>query len=104
MIKHGSILGMRARRPMKVGSDMEMQNDGEKTVLSIGKYPELQNAKVGSPVSGSWDGTVESIDGDKVTVAYSSLDINTENSADKEMDKMRGAKSGVPADDQSEDY
>lgn len=81
--------------------------DEGSTTVSSRKYPELKDLSVGEPVSGSWEGQVASINGDAVTIKYSSIEFEVENAATKEFNKMTGKKSKPgPAeeDEEDEDY
>ena len=66
----------------------DIVNDGESMTLSMDSYPELQNAEVGQAISGTWSGRVVEVNDDKVKIEYDSMELETENSADKEMRSM----------------
>lgn len=82
-------------RPVPSNNDapemgQENQGGGE-TTLPVASYPELESAAEGQKVT--LMGTVRSNDGNDVTIAYDSVQLQ-ENMADKAMGKMRG---GAPA-------
>lgn len=75
------------------------------TVLSVMEYPELKGMKEGDAISGEWNGKITSINGDKVTVTYTDLTIETENPADKEYSKMTKQHDSMNSDSgEEEDY
>lgn len=75
---------MAGKEPMAEGTEFGS------TVLSTEKYPELEGMAEGSPISGTWEGTVSKVDGKNVTVNYTSMELTTENQADKELNRMTG--------------
>lgn len=76
------------------------------TTVSTMDYPELEGVEVGDPVSGTWQGTVESVDGDMVRITYSNLEVETKNPADKELEKISGQDEKKPSsfDEEDEDF
>ncbi len=81
------------------------ESDAGTTTLSIQQYPELKGIQPGDKLSGTFEGSVDSVDGDNVTVSYSSMDLQTENPADKTFKKMTGqGQPSSPSQDDSEDY
>ena len=76
----------------KDDAGVKQQDMGEmgSTVLDVTKFPELQGAQQGSKVSGTWEGLVDSIENDMAKISFSSLEISTENTADKELKRMSG--------------
>ena len=95
-----------SHRPMKMNTNtMVMENDGETTTLDSSKYPQLEGAAVGQFVKGVWEGKVTANDNGQVTIQYDSLDLETENSADKSLAEMKGKKQNVQPDEgEQEDY
>src|SRR3990167_1066696 len=77
------------KKPMEMGQ--EMTGLGQ-TVIPLKEYPNLMSAKVGAKVSGTWKGTVESLDDEEITITYDSVDVTSENKADKAMNKMMGRR------------
>ena len=75
---------------------MQMASESETTTLSAEKYPELEGAEVGQTVEGNFTGRVISVDNGQVTLQYESLEISTENKADKSLRELsRQAPQGV---------
>lgn len=84
---------------------MPSENDGEMMPLSKSKYPQLANAPKGSKLKGMWEGTVSDDTGDTVQVALTSMDIETENPADAEYNRMRqqgGSQENTGSDNESD--
>lgn len=69
-----------------------MPTEGKSTVMNVKEYPELEGLEVGAAVRGSWEGSVSAVDGDDMTIAYDTVNIETENDADRELNKLQGKK------------
>ena len=69
-------------------SGMDVVNDGESTTLSVENYPELEGVQVGETISGKWSGKVTKSENGSVTIEYDSMELETENSADRELRGM----------------
>ena len=90
----------------KVTTGMQMETDNEMLPLSKTKYPQLANAPKGSKIKGMWEGTVGDDDGDMVNIELTSMDIETENSADaefKRMSKQEGSQEGLSSGKEDDD-
>lgn len=59
-------------------------------------YPELHDCEPGDPVSGTFEGRVESVTGGKATISCGKMDLQSGNPADKALEKMTGKKFGRP--------
>lgn len=70
---------------------MDMGSSGS-TTLALDKYPELQGMAKGDKISGKWEGVIDQIDTDNATISYTSLNLETENTADKEMERIMGSQ------------
>lgn len=80
---------------------MRSENLGE-TVMSIETYPDLAGLEVGAAVSGNWEGTIEKVEGDNVTIRYTGMELETENEADRAMDQMIGRKPKMTTPEEEE--
>lgn len=85
----------------------KMQSEGGSTTLPLDKYPELQGLAQGQKIKGTFEGIIDAIDNANAKVSYTMLELDTENSADKEMGRIMGSgkdpkdhKVGDEADDQ----
>ena len=78
-------------QPMMKEKKAKIQGEGEgKTVLNVSDYPELEGIQAGASVKGTWEGTVDS-EPDKdgnVPITYNSMELETENAADKALEGM----------------
>lgn len=92
--------GIKPKMPAQT-MGMEMSEDTENTTVDEQKYPQLQGAVVGQPVSGQWQGKVSAVQDGKVTIQYDSMQIETKNKADKALERMTGQQQG-PANPQEQ--
>ena len=69
-----------------------MPDTRKTSVMNVKDYPELEGLEVGSSVKGSWEGSIASVDGDDYTVSYDTVNIETENEADRSLQKLTGKK------------
>lgn len=76
---------------------MEMASSGEQTTLSAEQYPELKNAQVGQYVEGRFTGKVNAVNDGQVTIQYDSVELSTENKADKSLKDLSAQSSGYAA-------
>lgn len=84
---HGKKMGGGKKMLMKDGAP-EMSESHEGTTLDKNDYPELEGMTEGSPISGKWSGKITAVNGDKYTITYDEVNLETENSADREYDRM----------------
>lgn len=79
------MMGQKGDDGKSMGQDMGEMGS---TILDVTKFPQLQGAEQGAKVSGTWEGLVDSIENDQAKISFSSLEISTENQADKEVKRM----------------
>lgn len=63
---------------------------GDKIRLNVSDYPDLTGIEAGASVSGTWEGTVDDAQDEdgNVFVTPSSMEIELENAADKELSEL----------------
>lgn len=87
---------------------MDMASSSEGTSLSVEKYPELAAIKPGVTISGRWTGKVSGVDNGMASIAFDSMELETENRADKALKQLTGQTAGEvgapEGADDDEDY
>lgn len=86
-------------------SVQDMFDGGGKIQLNVSDYPELTGIEPGAPVSGKWEGNADNTpdeDGN-VMVTFSTMEIETENKADRELAEMTGKPEQTGGNEGEED-
>ena len=68
--------------------EADLESDGESTSLSVENYPELEGVQVGETISGKWEGRIVEVKNGMVKVEYDSMELETENTADRDLRQM----------------
>ena len=82
----------------------DMMDGGGSIQLNVSDYPKLIGIEAGAQVTGTWEGNVDAApdeDGN-VTVRFSQMEIETENSADLALSNLSGKPEQSGADDGDE--
>lgn len=69
-------------------SDMMEEGDEDTGILTVEDYPELEGISEGETIKGNWEAKVIEVKDGKVKIEYTLDEIETENSADRDLREM----------------